>query len=227
MFNIQYDELLDYARRISKTTMPSPGVTNDVFLNGDASAENTNPNGTPTPTPLQGSTVQTPIQSQVQSPVGISQLPSEFPTQQTIASTNTSLPEGLSLHLNPQAGAVFFPWPVEDKVRTGALASNQQLAEAGIDPKGYDPVLAAEEKLRQEAMKREAEEQERLRAEEAERNARAERERMRLEREKEQLEAFRRGSIATGLSPGDKSSTSGPGDKTQFQFTSMLDDDDD
>jgi hypothetical protein len=231
-YPVAYNELLAYARRISKTTLPPPGVTNGVVLNGDTgSGEVTNANGTPAPG---NSVAQTPVQSQIHTPTAdiSSQLASELPTQQTIASTNTSLPEGLSQHLNPLTGTLFFPWPQEDKIRNGALASNQLLAEQGIDPKGYDPIEVEEKRREAEEERRQEEERQRIMQEQEERRMREERERMRVEREKnrerEQTEIFRRGSILPGSSIP-KSSTSGPGEQKQFQFTSMedLEDDDD
>lgn len=208
--------------------MPPPGVTNGVVF---PSSDGANRDMTPTLNgqPLAGSAGQTPITTQPATP--ISQQPNEIPSQQTIASTNTTLPENLSFHLNPHAGALFFPWPLEDKIRSGALSSNQLLEEQGVDPKNYDPVAEEEKRQREEDEKRQREEEERIRREEQERKLREERERAILERakrrEEEQAEGWRKNSVAGGASSQPASSTAGPGEKKQFQFTSIDDMDDD
>jgi len=224
-----YDELLGYARRISKTTMPPPGVTNGVLLQPSDGA-----NGDSTPVingnPAGGSAAQTPSATQPATP--LSQLPHELQSQQTLASTNTSLPEGLSFHLNPHAGALFFPWPLEDKIRSGALSSNQLLEEQGINPKNYDPVAEEERKQREEEEKRQREEEERIRREEMERKVREERERAILERAKRREEeaaagGWRKGSVAGASGQPPAGGAAGLGEKKQFQFTSIDDMDDD
>ena len=208
-----YDELLSYARRISKTTMPQPGVMNAV---PPASTGGDN-----TPVPNGQSAAATPSAA---TPV------SQLPSQQTLASTNTSLPEPISFHLNAQAGSMFYPWPEEDRIRAGALSRNQILEEQGIDPKGYDPAAEEERKVQEEEEKKRKEEEERVEREERERKAREERERARIERERareKEQEAWRKGSVsgapgAPGAAPsGEKQ------EKKQFQFTSIDDMDDD
>lgn len=231
-YPIAYEELLQYARRISKTTMPPAGTFNALAASPEGQ--------TPVPD-SQAQSVMTPSapnSSQVQSPAvmnGTPQMNSEPATQQTAASANTTLPEVMSQYLNPLSGQVFFPWPLEDKIRAGALASNQILAEQGIDPKGYDPVEEEERKRREEEERKEREEQERLEREEKERKMREERERLRIEREKQrekQQEEWRRASIVGGVAAGpagvSRTNTGAP-EKKQFQFASLddLDDDDD
>ncbi|PKS09309.1 hypothetical protein jhhlp_003923 [Lomentospora prolificans] len=222
-----YGELLNYARRISKTTMPPPGVTNGVvFPPSDGENRDMTPvlNGQG----VAGSAAQTPSATQPATP--LSQQPSELQSQQLTTSQITSLPENLSFHLNPHAGSLFFPWPLEDKIRSGALSSNQLLEEQGIDPKNYDPVAEEERKQREEEEKRQREEEERIRREEQERKVREERERAILERakrrEEEQAEGWRKSSVAGASSGQPTSSTAGPGEKKQFQFTSIDDMDD-
>lgn len=160
---------------------------------------------------------------------------SEPATQQTATSANTTLPEQMSQYLNPLSGQVFFPWPLEDKIRSGALASIQILAEQGIDPKGFDPVEEEERKRKEEEERKEREERERVEREEKERKMREERERERREREKrreQEQEEWRRASIAGGVAPGPPGvnrTNTAASEKKQFQFTSLddLDDDDD
>lgn len=233
-YSVAYEELLSYARRISKTTLP-PAAT----LQAASPRPDTQASQTPVPD-TQASAAPTPsavTPSQPHSPAilnGTVQPSSEQPTQQTTTSVNTGLPEGMSQWLNPLSGQLFFPWPLEDKIRSGALASNQMLAEQGIDPKGYDPVEEEERKRKEEEERKEREEKEKLEREERERKLREERERVRQERERQlekQQEEWRRASVVGGPSgaPGANRGTSGPGEKKQFQFTSLddLDDDDD
>lgn len=145
---------------------------------------------------------------------------------QTQASLNTSLPEGMSQYLNPLSGQLFFPWPLEDKIRSGALASNQILLEQGIDPKGYDPVAEEERKRKEEEERKEREEKEKQERAEREREREAE---LAKQRQRELAQAeWRRTSLATGAS-GDTANApqSAKAEKRQFQFLEMDDQDDD
>ncbi|SPN99913.1 uncharacterized protein DNG_02765 [Cephalotrichum gorgonifer] len=210
-----YDELLSYARRISKTTMPPPGA-----LNAIQAAPATG--GDSTPAANGQSAAATPSAA-----TPASQLP---PSQQTLASTNTSLPDPVAFHLNPHAVTMFYPWPEEDKIRSGALSRNQMLEEQGIDPKNYDPAAEEERKVREEEEKKQREEEERIAREEEEKRIREERERVRIEREKareREQEEWRKASITGGVGGPPPSATAAPGEKKQFQFTSIDDMDDD
>ncbi|KAL7627267.1 hypothetical protein AAE478_001456 [Parahypoxylon ruwenzoriense] len=247
-YGIRYDELLAYARRISKTTLPPAGAlnapsNNDVKVEnggvGSASTETaatTPAGGTPngTATPANGIQVQ-PQQQQTPLDPSVS--------QQTIGTTtDTSLPEPLQTHLNPNAHLEFIPWPSEEQVRKGAIASLSYLSETGIDPEGYDPEAEKQRREREQEEERqrqdreEQEKQDRARAQQAQMQQaariRAEKER---EREAVQSEAWRRASV-TGVvaeaGPGagggaGSTSTSPTGEKRQFQFMGDDDDDDD
>lgn len=218
-YNFTYDELLSYARRISKTTMPPQGALNAVppaSTGGDNTPVLNGQSAAPTPAaPTPSAT--TPA--------------SQLPSQQTLASTNTSLPEPVAFHLNPHAVTMFFPWPEEDKIRGGALSMNQMLEEQGIDPKGYDPAAEEERKAKEEEEKKRKEEEERIEREEQEKKAREERERLRVEREKareREQEAWRKGSISGAPGPsGGPAPPPETKEKKQFQFTSIDDMDDD
>ncbi|KAK9435638.1 mediator of RNA polymerase II transcription subunit 4 [Metarhizium brunneum] len=229
-YPIAYEELLRYARRISKTTLP-PAAT----LEGAAASPETQ---SPNPESLAQSALtpsaRTPSQPQSPAVNGTPQLTAEQPTQPPAANLNTSLPEGMSQYLNPLSGQLFFPWPLEDKIRSGSLASYQVLVEQDIDPKGYDPATEEERRLKEEEERRAKEEQEKAEREAREKQLREERERARAERErqreKEQAE-WRRASIVSGQPDGPGLSRAGTalGEKKQFQFTNLddLDDDDD
>lgn len=231
-FPIAYEELLSYARRISKTTLPPAAA---VERAAPPSPETQTPNPESQPQSAVTPTARTP--SQPQSPAlanGTSQLTSELPTQQTATTMNTSLPEVMSQYLNPLSGQLFFAWPLEDKIRSGALASYQMIAEQGIDPKGYDPATEEERKRKEEEERKEKEEREQAEREAREKQLREEREKARVERERQrerEQEAWRRASLAGGQpegSPPARTNT-GAGEKKQFQFTNLddLDDDDD
>ncbi|KAL2875752.1 hypothetical protein SGCOL_009064 [Colletotrichum sp. CLE4] len=231
-YPVKYDELLNYARRISKTTLPPAALTNGGLTTGGGSpgpdpnaSMTTNPN-TPGANGLQSQPVSaapTPSQSQTPgpsgaangSPVGGSQdlLPG---TQQTTA---TSLPDGLRNHLNPHFNEIFVPWPSEGMIRGGAMAMYQNLADSGTDPRGYDPQQIAEAKRKEEEERKVREEQEKA---ETERKNREYAEKMEKIR-REQQEAYRRDSVAVGAGAG----ASSAGKSKQFQFTSLMDDDDD
>lgn len=142
----------------------------------------------------------------------------------------TRLPDAMAQYLNPLSGQHFFPWPQEDKIRSGALASNQLLVEQGIDPKGFDPVLEQERKKKEEEERKDKEEQEAKERAEKERVLREEREQARLEREKQrekEAAEWRRASEAGGEVPAGAAEKKP--EKKQFQFTNLddLDDDDD
>ncbi|KAK4449865.1 vitamin-D-receptor interacting mediator subunit 4-domain-containing protein [Podospora aff. communis PSN243] len=211
-------DLLSYARRISRNTLPPPGVTNGVDFGAS-------PPATELPAPDGGSATQTPSASfnnGVGTP-GAAATPGAngevLASQATVTSQATELPMHLKPVVNPNEGSVFYAWPVEGDVRGGGLAGYQQLLDSGIDPKGYDPEEVERLKKEEERAKKEAEERARLEREEADRRMREERARLAGERERDrQLEAERRGSVA---------GESRPQANQQFSFLGMDDDDDD
>lgn len=232
-----YEELLSYARRISKTSMPPASIIKDTRAGTQSPAS---PDGGQTPQPggwdgiasAGGSQQNTGVvpsaaatPSQPQSPALNGLVTTPFSFLQQSQNTITTLPEVITQYLNPLSGQVFYPWPMEEKIRSGALASNQILSEQGIDPRGYDPAEEEERKLREEEERKEGEERERLAQEEEERRRREEAERRRRERELEQEKW--RASTAAASSPTQPTNS---GERSQFRFASMdddLDDDDD
>ncbi|TLD19825.1 hypothetical protein PspLS_09461 [Pyricularia sp. CBS 133598] len=243
---ISFDELLSYARRISKTTLPPAGVTNGVaapppndddqsqqqnqLLSSAAPSAAATPNGTAPPTPAPTSALTPQPQQQTQTTTASA---AASPPSQPAANV---LPQDWSNWLNPHTGTLFIPWPQDNQIRIGALSANEILAERGVVIKGFDPVeeerraaeAAAEAKRREEELA----EAERVAMAEREAQARAEMERRREAREREQREALRRGSTAldagAAASAGLASPTSAsPAVKKQFQFMGDDDDDDD
>ena len=201
-------ELLSYARRISRNTLPPPGVTNGIDFGASPTQE---------ALPSQGESMpsQTPNAS-FNNGVGTPSASGEFMTSQaTVSTVATELPQHLRPMLNLTEGAVFYPWPTEADIRGGALAAFQQIADRGIDPKGYDPDEEEQRKREEEQAKKDAEELARKKREEDERRHREEQERMARERARAQ-EADRRGSMAASSSAGAPK---------QFAFLDLDDDD--
>lgn len=246
-YEVNWEELLGYARMISKTTLPAPSILTaaaaaarnaeqgDMTITGDA--VNT-PNTTAAPTPAPG--VATPVGNGAATPAPQSQQQQATQgTTMTAATNGTALPDEWARFLDPLTEQQFFPWPTEEKIRMGALASIQGLIDQGIDPRGFDP---AEEEARRKREEEERQVQEEKEAAEREENlrrmreeqARIARERQR-ERERAQEEAARRGSSGAGewtQSAGagaERAAGAQPAEpaKRQFQFMGDLDDDDD
>ncbi|ROW05373.1 hypothetical protein VSDG_00506 [Cytospora chrysosperma] len=251
-YEVNYEELLSYARRISKMTMPPPSIIasygnavnggddNSAVSTGDAVNTPTTTAAPPTPVAVGGggggstpnpnamtNGAGTPApQSQSQSQ---SQSQGQQGTQATATSGATALPPEWTQFLDPLTGHVFVPWAQDEKVRVGALASIQHLLEQGIDPRGFDPAEEEARRQREEEERREQEEKEAREREENLRRMREEQARIARERQQEREraleEAQRRGSTGGGPSP-----VAGPSEpqKRQFQFMGGdLDDDDD
>ncbi|KAI0128124.1 hypothetical protein F4776DRAFT_629338 [Hypoxylon sp. NC0597] len=235
-YDINYDELLAYARRISKTTMPPAGTINSAsstdaeVKNGEGSAMQTaaaTPAGQ-TPNGTQPAAAANGIQLQIQDPNSQPHTSIATPSGGG-GNTATNLPEEMQMSMNPYSGFEFIPWPNEEQVRQGALVSLAFLAEQGIDPENYDPEEERQRKKREEEEQKQAEERERQEREERERRAREEQARIRAQREREQAEAYRRGSVMDGATggPGQPAGSSPVGEKKQFQFMADDDEDDD
>ncbi|KAL2142648.1 hypothetical protein VTI28DRAFT_862 [Corynascus sepedonium] len=235
-------ELLAYARRISRNTLPLPGVTNGVDMSAAGpSNQSTDPEDsfrlqsqpTQTQTPntsfnlsftgtvvgTPGGTSSAPTPNTATDTQQTTQLP---PSQPPKTTAEDKLPQHLKPAINPLQNAAFHPWPTEAQIRSGALASIQRLVDAGIDPKGYDPEEEERRRKAEEQARREAEERARQEREAAERRMREERERMARERElarQRELEAAggldRRDSVAVGREK-----------PKQFTFLGADDDDD-
>lgn len=232
-FNVNWEELLGYARRISKTTLPAPSIlaAASATTNGADSAHTT------------GEAVNTPITTAAQTPAPGGATPSNAnggtstPAAQPAAPPPPPPPGPMDLppewnqFLDPLTGVTFVPWPLEPSIRSGALASIEDLARQGIDPRGYDPLEEEARRRREEEERRIREENEAREREEKVRLAREEqmrvaRERQR-ERERAQEEAMRRGSVLGGEAGGISPTGPPPGGKKQFQFMGDDDDDDD
>ncbi|KAK6957268.1 hypothetical protein Daesc_000050 [Daldinia eschscholtzii] len=228
-YDIDYDELLAYASRISKTTIPPAGAANGIST--EPKAENSGGPGTETAATTPAGGTPNGALTGAATPANINgaqqQQDPASQSQQLVASSGgdgVAAQDELPWKLNPFSDVEFVPWPSEESVRKGALATLAFLSEKGVDPENYDP---EEEKARKEREKEEqqaAEERERQEREERERRVREEQARLRAEREKEQREAWRRASVTGGAGP---SQSSPVGEKKQFQFMADDDEDDD
>lgn len=238
-YDVNWEELLSYARRISKTTLPAPSIlaaaanaTNNADENSALStgeAVNT-PNTTAAPTPAAGGATPSGVTmaNGASTPAAQSQQQPPPPPQPT------ALPDEWTRFLDPLTDTTFQPWPTEDKIRGGALAAIQVLMQQGVDPRGFDPAEEEARRMREEEERRVQEEREAREREEnlrrmREEQARVAKERQR-ERERAQEEAMRRGSMAYGSGEGGvagPSPTTARPAQTQFQFLDELDDDDD
>ncbi|KAI0597417.1 vitamin-D-receptor interacting mediator subunit 4-domain-containing protein [Biscogniauxia sp. FL1348] len=241
---INYGELLTYARRISKTTIPPAGAVNSIpssapdsqqlkVENGGTETAATTPGETPN-----GTQPQTASATPAATTNGAGG--QSFDASQQTATTSTTLPEHLNAHLNPHTGVEFVSWPSEEQVRKGAIASLAFIAEQGIDAENYDPEEEKARREREEEERRALEERERAEREDRERRLREEHARLRAERErareKEEAEGWRRASLSMGLNTAAGAGPSGGvpppssspvGEKKQFQFMGGDDDDDD
>ncbi|KAH8164015.1 hypothetical protein CIB48_g4235 [Xylaria polymorpha] len=237
---IRYDELLSYARRISKTTIPPVGAVNAISALTSESSQSKEAASAPetaATTPAGGTPNGTTSTPQPQSQtLSLSTTAGDLPT--TTAATGTDLPEPLATFLNPHSAYTFVPWPSEEQVRHGAIASLAYMAEQGIEAEGYDPELEKAQREREDEERRAAEDRERVEREDRERRLREEQARARTERErireKEQEEAWRRASVSVGAAgaAGSAPAAAAPAPpqsqaKTQFQFMGDDDDDDD
>lgn len=188
---VHYSELLSYARRISKFTIPptfrepdADGTTSDVNVSQDTEMKvdsqgeqhDIKTNGTTTPVVTNGAIG------------GLNSGDAGTATPVDIDNP-TALPAAVTEWLNPLSGGPpFVPWPTEETIRRGALASIQVLLDQGIDPATFDPEKVAELEA----------ERKRLEAEAEVIKAAQEAEKLKLEEERKE-EMRRRQSVSAGL----------------------------
>jgi hypothetical protein len=215
---VLYSELLSYARRISKFTIPptfretdGDGTTSDAInvsqdteMKFDIQVEQPDikTNGTTTPVVTNGATG------------GLNS--GEGGTATPVDTENpTALPPQISAWLNP-VGPPFVPWPTEETIRRGALASIQVLLDQGIDPATFDPEKSAELEAERKRLELEAEA----------RKAEQEAEKARLEEERRE-EMRRRQSVSAGLMTGGSQREEQPAVFTGLDIFDDMDEDED
>ncbi|KAK3044012.1 hypothetical protein LTS18_002410, partial [Coniosporium uncinatum] len=186
--DIPFDELLSYARRIARFTLPpdyrppppaKAVVTAEAEAGTEANADTKQP-GIAAATEQTNGTTSTPDPS---NPPTSAVVPAEAPLHQPPPSPPAPPLEtdhhGVALqNLDPDRRAwlqsvstsPFAPWPNEDIIRSGALADIQAMLERGTDPAS----ILTEEQMAAEAEKRREEEWERQREEEERERRRAE-----------------------------------------------------
>jgi hypothetical protein len=185
---VSYSELLSYARRISKFTIPpeyreaeisaenGAVASQELEVRVDTPGAEVKTNGTSTPVISNGAAVPSNGELSTATPIE--------------AENTTALPQAVSEWLNPLAGGpAFVPWPTEETIRRGALASIQILLNQGVDPATFDPGRSAELEAERKRLEEEAE----CAREEQE----AERKRAEMER-RALMEQRRRESAAAG-----------------------------
>ena len=150
---VSVDELLSYAKFISKTTVPPTfrrPIPADILSQAQgANAEAAN---------------MTQITNGMATPAQNGDAAMEQPAENRAVATLSADTKAM---LDPLSQLPFVPWPSQDVIRMGALAEIQGILEDGRDP---STVLSAEEQEAED--KRKAEEEERLRQEQEERDRR-------------------------------------------------------
>jgi hypothetical protein len=144
---VKVDELLAYARFISKTTVPPTFRKQDV----------------PLPPPVKTEPTQTP--KEIETPASGAQDAENTLYKRTENVGTKTMDADSKEFINPK-DLPFEPWPAHDIIQRGALADIQRMIENGQDP---GSVLTAEEQAEVDRTKKEEEEKERLAQEEAER----------------------------------------------------------
>ncbi|KAH8900115.1 hypothetical protein GQ53DRAFT_741088 [Thozetella sp. PMI_491] len=227
-------ELLNYARRISRNTVPPMALVAEPEVpSEETSRQGTEqPSGEPSTaqTPVGTGTNGVPTNSAAPTPPTLlngdsqlSQLQVSFSSDHPISQqSNAALLDEVKGMTSLGDETLFIPWPADDLVRRGGLAENRRLQDAGIDPRGYDPAAEERRKLEAEQMRREEEDKARHEAEEAEQRAREERARMNAERAERIKEEQRRGSVIGG-----PAAVPAAGAPRQFAFADLDDDDED
>lgn len=217
---ILYSELLSYARRISKYTIPptfrepdvegaatdTVNISQDTEMKVDSQVEQLDikTNGTTTPVVTNGAI------GGLNSGEGGTATPVDVENP-------TALPAPISDWLNPHSGGPpFVPWPTEETIRRGALASIQVLLDQGVDPATFDPEKSAELEAERKRLELEAEA----------RKAEQEAERARLEEERRE-EMRRRQSVSAGLMTGGPRREEQPAVFTGLDILYDMDEDED
>jgi hypothetical protein len=178
---VDVEEILSYASRSSKFTRPAAfreaGPTSysdsgDGGINTPKEpGSQTQTNGTSTPvTGINGVDKDTQMTQAMA-------IDGATATQATNQNPQTAIPEQWLPMLNPEENMPFLPWPSEDTIRRGALASIELLINKGIDPATFDPEKSAE----LEAERKKLQDEEDM-AREAERTRREEEQRALMER---------------------------------------------
>ena len=169
---VSYSELLSYARRISKFTLPFTYRESEIPSADTDLAAGATPKESKSEVQTNGTTIPVTITNGVDKDVQMGgtvtamdidgATPSNGAGQPSQETTTTSLPQDYTQYLDSAAAIPFIPWPTEETIRRGALASIQVLLDKGIDPNTFDPEKGAELEAER---KRIADEEDRLKEE--------------------------------------------------------------
>jgi hypothetical protein len=147
--DVKVDELLAYAKFISKTTVPPTFRKHDLPL-----------------LPAKSNNAQAQITNGMATPPQAAQDPESTPYVRSENVGTKAMNEEQKRLLDPLNGLPFEPWPSHDVMQRGVLGNIQRMIENGQDPEN---VLTAEEQAEADRKKGEEEERERKVQEEAER----------------------------------------------------------
>ncbi|RKF60705.1 Mediator of RNA polymerase II transcription subunit 4 [Erysiphe neolycopersici] len=151
--SVSYIELLDYARRISKFTSPPSyrdPITSEEIIDKVTISKTSNdvsklvkgideqPNNLLESTNGQHQRLPS-VQKKIEGEAIVST--DAAPTSQISIINNNNI---WFEYLNPRSDKPWTPWPYEETIRRGALASIQVLINQGIDPATFDPEKGAE-----------------------------------------------------------------------------------
>ncbi|TAQ90031.1 hypothetical protein B7494_g1663 [Chlorociboria aeruginascens] len=239
---ISYEELLSYAGRISRFTIPqgyrvvekdegngnetegekpepqTNGSTPTAGLNGAEANGDGNPN---TAMEIDSST---PISAHPSNPNPFSQTQTQTAAQRETRNPNsTALPADIAEFMKEYASQnQFIPWPTEAVIRRGALATIQLMLDKGIDPAtvgdGESGEVGVEQRMIVEEEGKTAEEDRRRREEE---NRVAEE----VERKKREGLSLAAGGVAPA--DGDVGGNTAERERKQFVLETFDDEDDD
>ena len=146
---VKVDELLAYAKFISKTTVPPTFRKQDL-----------------PPLPTNGENARAHITNGIATPPTATQEPDSAPYIRSENVGTKAMNEDQKRLLDPLQGLPFEPWPSHDVMQQGALGDIQRMVESGQDP---GSVLTAEEQAEADRKRKEGEERERQAQEAAER----------------------------------------------------------
>lgn len=138
---VDVDELLAYAKFISKTTVPPTFRKQDLLL---------------LPVKSEGAHAQ--IANGIATPPQAAQDHESAPYVKSENVGTKAMNEGQKRMLDPQRDLPFMPWPSPDIIQRGALGTIQRMIDNGEDP---GSVLTAEEQAEADRKKKEEEERER------------------------------------------------------------------
>ncbi|POS85137.1 hypothetical protein EPUL_003415 [Erysiphe pulchra] len=150
--SVSYNELLDYARRISKFTSPPSyrdPITSDEVIDKATTSKTSNDFSKMTigndeqPNLLESISGKHQRRPSMQNKTEGGAIVSTdvAPTSQISIMNNNNI---WFEYLNPRSDKPWTPWPCEETIRRGALASIQVLINQGIDPATFDPEKSAE-----------------------------------------------------------------------------------